>query len=278
MQKNLNLPYNYAIISSMTAYNERKLKTLFDSRKYGAVCLAPWLEKKGISRDLQQYYCKSGWLKPIGRGAFRRSNDAVSWQDALHALIGQAELNVHIGGMTALSQQGAGHYVRLGRETVFLFSPLGVSLPAWFGKYEWGVDIEHIKTNFLPSDELIKEVPNMELGSEKEFTAKMFTSSERAILECLYLAPKRQDLMECYQVMEGLVNLRPKVVQGLLEACTSIKVKRLFLYMAEKADHQWLQYVDLANITFGKGDRSIVKNGVYIAKNQIIVPAELAAL
>jgi hypothetical protein len=59
----------------------------------------------------------------------------------------------------------------------------------------------------------------------------------RALLECLYLIPKKQEFVECYEIMEGLNNLRPKQVQELLEQCTSIKVKRLFLYMAEKAGH-----------------------------------------
>jgi hypothetical protein len=48
--------------------------------------------------------------------------------------------------------------------------------------------------------------------------------------------------------------------------------------MAEKAAHQWLPYVDLSKITLGKGDRSIVQNGVYIAKHKITVPKELEAL
>mgnify|MGYP001047339695 CR=1 FL=1 len=278
MLNKLNLHQNYVIIGSMATYNDKKLKILLDSRKDGAVYLAPWLEKKGISRDLQQYYCKSGWIEPIGRGAFKRPNDDIGWQDALQALINQASLNVHVGAMTALSQQGAGHYVRLGKEKVYLFSPSGGALPAWFKGYDWGVGIEHIKTNFLPTDEATGTAFNGQPDSGKEFSTKMFSSPERALLECLYLAPKRQDLVECYQVMEGLVNLRPKVVQELLEACSSIKVKRLFLYMAEKAGHQWFQYLDLSKVTLGKGDRSIVKNGVYIAKHKIAVPKELEAL
>lgn len=258
----------------MTTNNDKKLKILLDSHKYGAVCLAPWLEKKGISRDLQQYYCKSGWLEPVGRGAFKRPNDDVGWQEALQALVEQAGINVHVGGITALSQQGAGHYVRLGKDKVYLFSPLGVSLPAWFKNYDWSMDIEHVKTNFLPNDVVLSTT----LDSGKGSTIKLFSNSERAILECLYLAPKRQDLVECYQVMEGLVNLRPTVVQALLEECTSIKVKRLFLYMAEKADHQWLQFVGLSKINLGKGDRAIVKNGTYISKHKITVSTELGAL
>ena len=262
----------------MATNNDRKLKILLDCCKHGAVCLATWLERKGISRDLQQYYCKSGWLEPVGRGAFIRSNDDINWQEALRALVNQADLNVHVGGMTSLSEQGAGHYVRLGKEKVYLFSPLGVSLPAWFKNYDWGVDIEHIKTNFLPTEEATAGAFNTRPDSGREFSTKMFSTPERAILECLYLAPKRQDLVECYQVMEGLVNLRPTVVQELLEACSSIKVKRLFLYMAEKVAHQWLQYIDLSKVTLGKGDRSIVKKGAYIAKHKIAVPKELEAL
>lgn len=247
----------------MTTNNDTKLKILLDGHKYGAVYLAPYLEKKGISRDLQQYYCKSGWLESVGRGAFKRPNETVSWRDGLQALVEQANINVHVGGLTALSQQGLGHYVRLGKEKIWLFSPLNTSLPAWFNNHDWAVEVEHVKTDFLPHLEL---------------TSRMISEPERAILECLYLAPKRQGILECYYVMEGLVNLRPKRVQKMLEVCTSVKVKRLFLYMAEKANHQWLQHVDLSKITLGKGDRSITQNGLYIGKYKITIPTELVSL
>lgn len=42
-----------------------------------------------------------------------------------------------------------------------------------------------------------------------------------------------------FELMEGLNNLRPNQVQDLLEKCESVKVKRLFLYLAEKAGHEW---------------------------------------
>jgi len=37
------------------------------------------------------------------------------------------------------------------------------------------------------------------------------------MLECLHLAPKHFDLTECFQVMEGLGNLRPNLVGDLLK-------------------------------------------------------------
>ena len=104
------------------------------------------------------------------------------------------------------------------------------------------------------------------------------SSPVRAIFECLYLAPKTQPLFEVFEMMEGLNNLRPKSVQKLLEDCTSIKVKRLFLYMADKAKHEWLNFVELDKVDLGSGKRSIVSDGVYIPKYQITVPKELEKL
>jgi len=39
-----------------------------------AVHLAFWFEKNGISRELQKYYLKSGWLELFGPGVFKRPN------------------------------------------------------------------------------------------------------------------------------------------------------------------------------------------------------------
>jgi len=65
------------------------------------------------------------------------------------------------------------------------------------------------------------------------------------------------------------------MIQQLLEKSKSVKVKRLFLYMAEKAGHAWLRYLDLNRIDLGSGKRAIVKNGVYNSKYQITLPRDL---
>ena len=44
-----------------------------------------------------------------------------------------------------------------------------------------------------------------------------------------------------------------QVVQKLLEMCRFVKVKRLFMYMAEKHRHPWVEKLDLSRIDFGKG-------------------------
>jgi Transcriptional regulator, AbiEi antitoxin, Type IV TA system/Transcriptional regulator, AbiEi antitoxin N-terminal domain len=251
--------------------NESKLTKLLDRHKPGTVCLPSWLDELGISRDLQTRYRRTGWLQSVGRGAFKRPSDDVRWEGALYALQAQAGLPVHPGAITALSMQGFAHYARQSRETVFLFSPPKKPLPSWFRNYDWGLAVTQVRTSILP------ETLGLIDHEEKTFRLKV-AGAERAILECLHLTPDRFDLVESFQVMEGLTNLRPKLVQELLAACTSVKVKRLFLYLAEKANHQWFPLVDTSKIDLGRGHRRVTKDGVFVSQYNLTVPQALAAL
>lgn len=236
----------------------------------GTVLLASWLEKNGISRDLQRYYLKSGWLESYGTGAYKRPNENVRWTGALNSIQRQTKVKVHGGGLTSISLQGLSHYVRMEKGPLYLFSSQYVKLPKWFLMQEWSNQIVHVKTKFLPANSALFEYSLDGLKLQ-------ISSPERAILECLYLAPDRFDLVECYQILESLANLRPKVLQELLENCKSVKVKRLFLFMASKARHHWFDFVDQSGIDLGTGDRVIVKGGVYIKKYKISISKELFA-
>ena len=100
---------------------------------------------------------------------------------------------------------------------------------------------------------------------------------ERAILELLHLAPKEFDLVEAGQIVEGMTSLRPKLMQSLLEACTSVKVRRLFLYLAERADLAVMRHLKVEQIDLGSGDRSLVKMGRYVPKYRLLLPKELVS-
>jgi hypothetical protein len=102
------------------------------------------------------------------------------------------------------------------------------------------------------------------------------STPELAIMECLLLAPEYYDFMDVYYLMEMLTALRANMVTKLLEECSSIKVKRLFLYMAEKAKHAWFKRLDLSNVTLGSGPRSLTKGGIKVSKYNIIISKELA--
>lgn len=258
--------YRYTI----SMQNKIKINQLLQSWPQGTVALPLWLKEQGISKSLQERYQKSGWIESIGVGAFKRAGDVIDWKGGVYALQKEAKLPIHIGGLTAVTLQGAGHYIRF-KDKVHVFSPLKVSLPRWFKTYAWEDKIEFYRTEFLPPAMGLKDY------EERNFSITL-SSLERAILECLYLAPEHVDIVECYHIMEGLAGLRPDVLQELLQACTSIKVKRLFLYMAEKAGHAWLQFLDTTSVDLGKGKRSLVKQGIYNPKYKITLPRELGGL
>lgn len=46
------------------------------------------------------------------------------------------------------------------------------------------------------------------------------------------------------------------------------------MYLAEKHEHPWIPKVNLSNVYFGEGKRSIVKKGKLDKKHNITVPLE----
>lgn len=77
--------------------------------------------------------------------------------------------------------------------------------------------------------------------------------------------------------MQGLVNVRPARVMSLLMACASVKVKRLFLALAERHQHQWLAHLDLSKVDLGKGKgkRMLLPGGKQHPKYLITLPDDL---
>lgn len=82
--------------------------------------------------------------------------------------------------------------------------------------------------------------------------------------------------MDLYYIMEQLTALRPAKVQQLLESTTNLTVKRLFLYMAEKANYPWFQAIEFERIELGTSKIQLCKGGVYVSKYKITIPRELA--
>ncbi len=254
----------------MNRFTDTKLKKLLTTWPPGTVCLASHLNKRGIGYDLQRLYKKSGWIASIGQGAVVRTGDEVTWQGAIYALQEQAGLKIHVGAKTALAIHGFAHFVNLAQGKIQLFGIQKTKLPTWFVKYDWGSKVEFHRSSLFGGDARI----GLQRQSYKTFEISM-SSSERAILEFLDLVPQIETFNEAALIAESLSTLRPKLLQELLSVCTSVKVKRLFLYLAEKQGHAWLKRIDLSKIDLGKGDRQIVKGGVYDPKYRITVPQEV---
>jgi len=248
----------------------KKLKYLLQNWPKGTVVVDPWLKKIGISKELKRTYKKNEWIKTVGRGAIAKMEDEVKWPGGLYAIQNELKYAIHIGGKTALELQGYAHYIRTGETKVFLFSSTRAKLPFWFAEYNWGVDVCLNYTKFLPA----------EIGmTTKKFGDFSLTiaSPERAMLELLYQIPNQQSMIESHLIMQGLIGLRPTLIQELLEASTSIKVNRLALFFGDFLNHPWFKKIDKTKINIGSGIRQITKAGHYDTKYQICIPKEIYA-
>lgn len=252
----------------MNTENESKINKLLRLQPAGVVLTSNWLHGQGYSPGLLRTYRKSNWLQSIGRGAMKRVDAKVDYLGAVHAMQNQLNLSIHPAAKTALALLGKTHYLNMTKTEVCLFGVLSERLPGWFKNYNWGFEIHYTSSGFLPAG------MGMAKKEYDHFSIKI-SSPARAMMECLYLAPQKQELLECFELMQGLNNLNPARVQELLENCTSVKVKRLFLYMANKARHDWAKHIHTDKIELGSGKRSLVADGAYVANYQITVPREL---
>jgi len=252
----------------MASEQGSKINQLLKKWPSGSVAVLPWLERQGAYQQLVHEYTKTSWLRRVGQGAYAREGDKVEWTGGLYAIQEQMRLPIHAGGKTALQMQGYAHFLPLGKgATVSLFGLPNVKLPAWFKDYRWEVKIRYTATNLFAGEEN-QGLTKKELGAYSVAVA----SPERAMMEVLYLAPHQESYEEAKLLMEGLTTLRPRLVQTLLERCNSVKVKRLFMVLAESFQHTWVKKLDLSKVNFGKGKRMLVRGGRFDSKYNITVP------
>ncbi len=253
-------------MTSNSSSKRRKINQTLVATPANAVLTSAWLKERGISSKLAVYYASSGWLHRIGDGAFTVQPGTPTWVGAVFGLQ-QKSRHLHPGGRTALELSGLAHFLPLGENyPLFLFGPINERLPSWFKGLQWFKRVRHVSTSFLPNDLGIGE------HREAELVIKV-SSPERATLEFLRaLELSASGYEHANLIFEGLGTLRPGVVQSLLEQCSSVKVKRLFLHLAERHNHAWVKSLDLSKVSLGSGKRVLVAGGRLDAKYFITVP------
>ena len=228
-----------------------------------------WLNNKGFSRPLVDYYLRSGRLEAVARGVYRRPGPQLKWQHVVYSLQ-EMGFSVHVGGRSALDHQALAHYLSLGYETVHLYS--ASRLPGWLSEVDAGVAFyTHHKSLFTSNDETLGKT-SVPFGAWD--WPVNYATRERALLEYLDDLPDAAEWELADKYMEGATTLRPKLLMLLLHACSRVKTKRLFLWLAERHHHAWFKQLDIDELNLGSGKRLIAKAGKLDSKYQITVPAE----
>ena len=234
----------------------------------GVPMTSKWLSSRRVSPQLLQGYKSSGWLSPLGRGAWIRAGTEPTLSGSLYALQRERPGAVYPAACTALGYYGRLHYLPLGESPVL---HLGIgpnrSLPQWFRRQPFARNLRAFNAGAL-FDPVFEGLEDLRVG---EFSLRT-SSPERAMLEYCCLLPNCADFEEAGQLMEGLSTLRSGLLQNVLYACRSVKAKRLFLALAEIVNHQWYGELNLESVELGSGGRHVVNGGLWNSRFKITVP------
>lgn len=229
---------------------------------HGTVLTSSYLKEAGFYTDLVKVYRRNGALRSIARGAFVKYNDSPTLEGALGAVLRDG-YSVHVGGESALTgYHGVQHYLKIDGRTT-LFSQEKQLLPAWFKKV-FSHDYSYYPARLFTGQ-------NGVLDHQTPSGTILIASPERAFLELLSLVPKNVSVQDAYNLLELLPTLHPKRLQQLLESCTSIKVKRLFLYLASRVGHEWYHALQRETIHLGTSVYQVTASGRFVSEFNLIV-------
>ncbi len=234
-----------------------------------------WLEAQGLSRHFLDNALRNHTLISLASGVYARQESRLHWKGIVVSLQRMSEIPVHVGGLTALELEGLAHYLPMGNlRVVQLYSE--VRLPRWLARLESVAIFQWNGTRRLWSDELMQNTDYLRQERWREDRPTLYYSCpEKAIIEVLDAVPKMISFEHADQLIQGLYNLSPHKLHYLLKHCRSIKVKRLFLWLAERHQHVWFSRLSPDQYALGNGKRVIAQEGRLEQTWQITVPRDM---
>ena len=248
---------------------QTKLNQLMRNWPDGKIKSSVWLNAEGYGANFIQKYKSNNWIEAIGTGAFKKSGDEVTWAAGIECLQKQLKSEVYVGGKTAIEFTGKAQYLKMKETSVVILSNRKEALPAWMRKHNWNVNLEFKVKNLFKPNLAFGEKSNGFTVIDTDKVSIIASALERAYLEYLDELSKSASYTEAKEIMENMISLRPTIIQHLLENCTSLKVKRLFLHFAEKISHPWFKKLNVEKVALGSGKRVIFENGVLDKKYNI---------
>lgn len=261
----------------MNAERSQNLKKVLEAVPAGFLADAAWLTSQGLAYETFRDYVRRGWLDRVARGVFRRpapdtsTPDTLGWRPCLLSIQRIMGYDVHVGGMTALAEQGYEHYIRLGGGGfVWVY---GEDMPNWLRRLPLDAQVE-ARTTSLFADRTLGLAWNDTRAPDLlpwDWGLRMSTP-ERAVMEAMDELPGHEGFHNLDMVFQSLTTLRPKMLSALLHSCRKIKVRRLFFVFADRYVYPWRKRLDPGEFDLGSGDRALVKGGRMHPRYRIMVP------
>jgi hypothetical protein len=274
----------------MVGQNQRPLNRLEKELPEGVVVDASWLKQHSYSRQLLSHYVSAGWLDQPARGVYRRPRGSLTWRQLVVSLQTFLDYPLAVGGRSALELLGYAHYLSRNELQIHLYGPKAP--PGWLNNLRLDLQLKYhsdqrLFRNLLVAPEL-KKLAGFRANSKGSLGLSLtelpigqwdwrliLSTPERALLELLDELPAHETFHQVDMLVEGLTNLSPRRLQGLLADCKSVKVKRLLFFFADRHANAWLKPLKKHKFDLGAGKRMLVKGGKLDQAYQITVPVDL---
>lgn len=251
----------------MSIEYKNKLNQLLQKSNSGGLYFSSWLKEEGYSDQLIKKYRDSGWFDSLSKGVIFRKGEKLNSFAVLNSYNMQMKKNFIVAAHSALELAGFNHFVPMGKPLLMVTHSKAEKLPNWLKQETFDRTIKTFTTETFSK--------KFTSPYNEEFQNLRVSVPEQAFLECLLLAPYQYSYVDLFYILEQLTSLRPDILNQLLENTGNIKVKRTFLYMAEKANHAWLNELTSDNLSLGTSKLQLAQQGVYVPKFKITIPKEL---
>jgi len=255
--------------------NTEARKRLREVLPLDMVATKPWLEAQGLNLHFLDNAVRSQTLVPLATGVYVRQEARLSWKGIVASLQRMSHTPIHVGGLTGLELEGLGHYLSKGNKpTVLLCSD--AALPRWLFRIDTPTLFKWQGTRRLWPETLMQNKHYLRQDTwQTSLPPLLYSCPEKAFFELLAAVPDNISFQHADQLMQGGYNLSPRKLNDLLQTCLSIKVKRLFLWLAGRHQHAWLKHLTPNNYALGRGKRLLARGGKLDATWQITVPKEM---
>ncbi len=276
---------------------KKKQQSIHELVPYGLLASRKWLKERGVKRHTLDNWVKSGQLVSIYHGVYTQPHAKITWEGIVCSLQ-RMGIGLFPGGITVFHLNGDGHFLEMKKQKiVYLYGHS--KLPNWVNtvladiKFVQRDDRKinynsgYVNHKYKAKHKMVLNNDPLDYGFRTEVPwwgsddwPLTVSTKERALFEVLLDVPNNISFEYVDTLMQGLVSLSPRRLNKLLEACQSIKVRRLFLWFSERHNHVWLKKIDMdkfsmQNGELGHGKRMLVKGGRLDSKYLITVPEEM---
>lgn len=248
---------------------------------YGMLATKKWLAEQGLSPHALDNAVKTETLLHLATGVYSQYSRSVSWEGVVASMqrMEQADVEsvppVVVGGLSALDLSGLSQYLSFGSTPHIHLYAQG-KLPPWLARLSLPVKfVGHRTSKLWPEWLLLDKTFTKKHEWETALPPVYFSGPEKAMLELLGDLPDTVTFEHANELMQGLVNLSPGKLDTLLKACKSVKVKRLFFWLARRQGYPWFSKLNVTNYDLGSGKRVVAKGGKLDMDYLITVPSNM---